>query len=487
MPTSHRGLPPPAGMPLPAHSPTSNQSQMPDRWQHGSEETQRTFLQAKSDEERRRQEEERTRQESFRLEIRRTELEMLREAFRGGIPPHLVPIIFTGGGAFAGTSAEWANQYMSQLNHNQQQMLQGNIVSPPDSRLESRLLTATEHPTPKSGSLSSLTHTPAQPISSHVSPRPAQNLHHSTASTPNSYSTFGSGLPSTRNHTQLTHTADLPRSSLPRINTNDVHVQPPPQGPPPGLPMQLSGIPPPTQPLGQISASHQVSQQSNLQPQLPPESSRRAEGSPLFFHHWQPPSTQASYAPLASTSPASGKNMDSSLSSSQAYAAGSDSSHSPKKRKITSSSQAPQPSFAAAPPPGSQATSVASYSPGSNTKRRSINSTLNRPRSDSGSTRGYEPYPKNPPPRPRRSDAGGLAGDSSGSTSQFSISHMTSSDASPVMHLRESASNPHGNVLQESSIPHPPFEAGPESRPEHRTHKETESSTGHNATPARDF
>ncbi|KAK6346976.1 hypothetical protein TWF696_007071 [Orbilia brochopaga] len=486
MPASHRGLPPPAGMPLPVHSPTSNQSQIPDRWQHGSEETQRTFLQAKSDEERRRQEEERTKQESFRLEIRRTELEMLREAFRGGIPPHLVPIIFTGGGAFAGTSAEWANQYMSQLSHNQQQMLQGNIVSPPDSRLESRLLTAADHPTPKSGSLSSLTHTPAQPISSHVSPRPAQSLHQSATSTPSSYPAFSGGLSSTRNHTPLTHTSELPRSSLPRINTNDVHVQPPPQGPPPGLPMQLSGIPP-AQPMGQISTSHQSSQQHNIQPQLPPEPSRRPESSPLFFHHWQPPSTQASYAPLASTSPGSGKMEPSSLSSGQAYAAGSDSSHSPKKRKITNNNQVSQPAFTAGSASGSQAVSAASYSPGSGSKRRSINTPPNRPRSDSGSTRGYEPYPKNPPPRPRRSDVGGIVGDSGGSTSQFSISHMTSSDASPPMPPRESTANHHNNALQEPSIPHPPFEAGPEARPEHRPHKENESSASHHPPPTREF
>ncbi|KAF3917404.1 hypothetical protein ABW21_db0205377 [Orbilia brochopaga] len=486
MPTSHRGLPPPAGMPLPTHSPPSNQTQIPDRWHSGSEETQRTFFQAKSDEEKRRQEEEKTRQESFRLEIRRTELEMLREAFRGGIPPHLVPIIFTGGGALAGTSAEWANQYMSQLNHNQQQLLQGNLVSPPDSRLEPRLLTSAEHPTPKSGSLSSLTHTPAQPISSHVSPRPAQSLHQSATSTPNSYPTFSGGLASTRNHTPLTHTSDLPRSSLPRINTNDVHVQPPPQGPPPGLPMQLSGIPPPVQPLGQVSTSQQPSQQHNIQSQHSQDSSRRPESSPLFFHHWQPPSTQASYAPLASTSPGSGK-MESSLPPGQAYTAGSDSSHSPKKRKITNNSQITQPLFTAGSAPGSQVNSVASYSPGSGSKRRSINSTPNRPRSDSGSTRGYEPYSKNPLPRPRRSDVGSITGDNGGSTSQFSISHMTSNDASPPIPPRESAQNPRSNALQESSISQPPFEAGPENRPDHRNYKENESSASHNTPSARDF
>ncbi|RVD89987.1 uncharacterized protein DFL_000970 [Arthrobotrys flagrans] len=318
MSTSHRGLPPPAAMALSGHSPSPNLNQLPDRWQHGSEETQRSFLQAKSDEEKRRQEEERTKQENYRLEIRRTELEMLREAFRGGIPPQLVPMIFTGGGgALASTSAEWANHYISQLNHNQQQLLQGNVVSPPDSRL----LTATEHQTPKSSGLSSISQTPVQSqTTSNVPSGTANSLHHSGSS---SYSPFGaSGLIHTRNHAQQIHTSEPPRSSLPRINTNEIHVQPSPQGPPPGLNMQLSGIPPPSQTPTQGSIAHQHSQ-GHVSQTGPSEPHRQSESSPIFFHHWQPPATQPSAsAPVASTSPASGKNIESSPFSNQPYASG---------------------------------------------------------------------------------------------------------------------------------------------------------------------
>ncbi|KAF3272892.1 hypothetical protein TWF970_009912 [Orbilia oligospora] len=445
MSTSHRGLPPPAAMALSGHSPSSNLNQLPDRWQHGSEETQRSFLQAKSDEEKRRQEEERTKQENYRLEIRRTELEMLREAFRGGIPPQLVPMIFTGGGgALASTSAEWANHYISQLNHNQQQLLQGNVVSPPDSRLESRLLTATEHQTPKSSGLSSISQTPAQSqAASNVPPGAAHNLHHAGSGS-SSYSPFGSsGLVATRNHAQQIHTSEPPRSSLPRINTNEIHVQPPPQGPPPGLNMQLSGIPPPSQTPTQNLIAHQTPQ-SHISQTGPSESHRQPESSPIFFHHWQPPTTQPSTsAPATSISPASGKNIESSPFSNQPYASGSS---------------------------------------GNANKRRGVNPTHNRHRSDSGSARGYEPYPKNLNSRPRRSDAGG---DGVGVTGHFSISHMTGRESSPEIARRESTTKPPGGPHQESPLLHQQYQAGPDSRLESHRRKEREGSESHGGPAGR--
>ncbi|KAK6507350.1 hypothetical protein TWF481_005787 [Arthrobotrys musiformis] len=480
MSASHRGLPPPAAMALSGHSPSSNLNQLPDRWQHGSEETQKSFLQAKSDEEKRRQEEERTKQENYRLEIRRTELEMLREAFRGGIPPQLVPMIFTGGGgALASTSAEWANHYISQLSHNQQQLLQGNVVSPPDSRLESRLLTATEHQTPKSSGLSSIAQTPAQSqTTSNIPAGTAHGLHHSGSS---SYSPFGpSGTIPTRNHAQQIHTSEPPRSSLPRINTNEIHVQPSPQGPPPGLNMQLSGIPPPTQTPPQGLISHQTSQSHSSQVG-PSESHRQPESSPIFFHHWQPPATQSSTsAPVASTSPASGKNVESSPFSNQPYASGNESSHSPKKRKLASGGYSFQPATTTNPIPSVQANTFSSFSPGSSgnaNKRRGVNPTHNRHRSDSGSARGYEPYPKSLNARPRRSDAGGEGG--SGTTSHFSISHMAGRESSPEITRRESMTKPPGSSHQESPISHQQYQAGTDSRLDNHARKEMEGSESH--------
>ncbi|KAK6336583.1 hypothetical protein TWF718_009385 [Orbilia javanica] len=484
MSSSHRGLPPPAAMALSGHSPSSNLNQLPDRWQHGSEETQRSFLQAKADEEKRRQEEERTKQENYRLEIRRTELEMLREAFRGGIPPQLVPMIFTGGGgALASMSAEWASHYISQLNHNQQLLLQGNVVSPPDSRLESRLLTTAEHQTPKSSGLSSISQTPAQ---SQITPNvPSGTTHNPHHSGPSTYPPFGAaGLIPTRNHAQHIHTSEPPRSSLPRINTNEIHVQPSPQGPPPGLNMQLSGIPPPpSQPPTQGLIAHQTSQ-SHIPQTGPSETNRQSESSPIFFHHWQPPATQPSApAPVASTSPASGRNVESSPFSNQPYASGNESSHSPKKRKVASSSggHSFQSLAATNPTPSVQANTFSPFSPGSSgntNKRRGVNPTHNRHRSDSGSNRGYEPYTKNPNSRPRRVEAGGDGG-GGGSTSHFSISHMTGREPSPEIARRESTAKPPGGPHQEPPLSHQQYQAGPDSRLDNHARKEMEGSESH--------
>lgn len=65
-----------------------------ERWV-GTDETLRAALTAHSSSSARRAEEERTRQEYYRLETRRVEYELLREAFRGGIHPSLIPQLFT--------------------------------------------------------------------------------------------------------------------------------------------------------------------------------------------------------------------------------------------------------------------------------------------------------------------------------------------------------------------------------------------------------
>ena len=81
MATQHRGLPPPAAMTLPDPTRVQHQSLPPNigpmpgpppQW-HGSEDSMRDWLSAKSEEDKRRQEEEKTRQEELRLEQRRVE------------------------------------------------------------------------------------------------------------------------------------------------------------------------------------------------------------------------------------------------------------------------------------------------------------------------------------------------------------------------------------------------------------------------------
>jgi hypothetical protein len=112
MGSQHRGLPPPSAMTLPdpGRGPPPMSSSLgqlppaPTQWQ-GAEDGMKNWLAAKAEEERRKQEEEKTRQETLRLEQRKVEQSMLRESMQGGVPPHLVPIIFAGigGGNLANT------------------------------------------------------------------------------------------------------------------------------------------------------------------------------------------------------------------------------------------------------------------------------------------------------------------------------------------------------------------------------------------------
>ncbi|KAG7126162.1 hypothetical protein HYQ44_001202 [Verticillium longisporum] len=89
----------------------------PPQWQ-GAEESMRSWLTAKAEEDRRKQEEERTKQESLRLEQRRIEADMLRTSLQGGIPPPIVPLVFAGmGGAVSPTALDIAQQYIASQGH----------------------------------------------------------------------------------------------------------------------------------------------------------------------------------------------------------------------------------------------------------------------------------------------------------------------------------------------------------------------------------
>lgn len=170
---SHRGLPPPSamglGQPLPpgvgSHLPPPPGSSIgqgapppappasqglqqqglgqhlgqlppPPGWQ-GSEDSMRAWLQAKAEEEKRKQEEERTNQERLRLEQRRTEYDILRASLQGGIPPPMVPVVFAGmgGGNLPPSALEWAQQFTySQAQHGPPQQLLPGPASPEHRR-----------------------------------------------------------------------------------------------------------------------------------------------------------------------------------------------------------------------------------------------------------------------------------------------------------------------------------------------------------------
>ena len=333
MPTSHRGLPLPAAMELPQPKQTAPafgqslfsqppaQTPAPPQRLQGAEDPNRNWLEAKAEEDKLRQEEEKTRQEGLRLELRKVEQEMLRTSLSGGIPPHMIPLVFTGmGGAnpnLVNTTLGWAQHYIAQAHQLQQEQLQQQqhyqrqqqAIGPhphssPELRRESRqvgqIYGQSQHPIPVP-----LLSTPIGPGSQ----QPAGFL----PSYPMSPGRSRSQLPG-----PATLSRPPPSSELPRLNTGEMHIHQLPQGPP-----------------GQLS--HLLHQPQSANPS-------QQESHSIYFHHWQPPISQAS---------TSGDNQLSTpiadpqiISSPYMYVADVLAS-SPRKRKA----QGPQ---QAAPPPSSQ-------------------------------------------------------------------------------------------------------------------------------------
>ncbi|KAL5340084.1 hypothetical protein BJX70DRAFT_362116 [Aspergillus crustosus] len=105
MDSSRGGLPRPSTLTLPppdvgfattsSNTATQQLPPPPSQWQN-SDDAMHHWLRAKAEEDRRKQEEEKTRQETLRLEQRRVEQSMLRDSLTGGVPPHIIPLIFAG-------------------------------------------------------------------------------------------------------------------------------------------------------------------------------------------------------------------------------------------------------------------------------------------------------------------------------------------------------------------------------------------------------
>ncbi|KAI1388811.1 uncharacterized protein F4822DRAFT_429429 [Hypoxylon trugodes] len=303
MSAPHRGLPLPAAMTLaqppppapgPPHPPApgpplhsqvgpapSPHSQvlgaLPPPPPHQSEDTMRSWLQAKAEEEKRKQEEEKTRQENLRLEQRRLEYEMLRTSLDRGIPPPMVPVVFAGmsGGPLPQVAMEWAQQYLA----------------PPQQAHTAQIM-------PAQGGLSPETRRESQPYGGqqYAATIGVPSTPGSGAGAQASFVPYpGPGSPRPRAHTLSMGGAvgrPLGSSALPRLSTGEG-----PTGP--------SGIPHPAHALTQQQAQPQQDTQSPS----------------IYFHHWQPPTTQG------------GSNQP-----------GTPSVESPKKRKATGPQQA-------APPP----------------------------------------------------------------------------------------------------------------------------------------
>ncbi|KAF2793316.1 hypothetical protein K505DRAFT_244694 [Melanomma pulvis-pyrius CBS 109.77] len=373
MGTPHRGLPPPSAMTLPdpGRGPPITPSlgslpPAPPQWQ-GAEDGMKNWLMAKTEEDKRKQEEEKTRQEGLRLEQRKIEQSMLRESMQGGVPPHLVPMIFAGigGGNLANMTADWIQQYTVQLQSSQQQQQQqaqahGQSQLSPELRRETRLigqvppgLYGGTPQTPQSG-------LPPAPV------LPGQSLQAQPQHGAFSSTSYASGNMSPR--ARAAHPSGAPtsaprpppQSQLPRLTTNEMHIQQPPVAP------------------------------SNVQ-QLQPQPAQQEQSSPsIYFHHWVPPTSQqeksASGNPPATPS---GKYKASPSfpprQRAASHASDPDYTSSPKKRKAQGGHPAQPPPTSAPQPYTSPSFSHVSTSSTSTPGRRGHA----RARSDA-STRGGE-------------------------------------------------------------------------------------------------
>ncbi|KAL6885215.1 hypothetical protein HDV57DRAFT_526816 [Trichoderma longibrachiatum] len=281
MSASHRGLPPPAAMTLPPQQPpsvgpppppshhaqqqqapppplplaqSSHQAQPwpslsaglpppPQQWQ-GAEESMRTWLQAKTEEERTRQEEEKTRQETLRLEQRKIEMDILRASLGGGIPPPMIPLVFAGmgsGGTLPQAALEWAQQFMAPAQGHHPQLLPPQRPHSPD------------HSREPVGHGGMYTTSPAQAT-------PAQG--------PGGY-------------------AQYPASpSRPRGQTISGVI-----GRPMGMASNMVGVANPPQHPGQGPPSAMPPYQGHAHTQS--QSSQHDTSPSIYFHHWQPPATQS--------------------------------------------------------------------------------------------------------------------------------------------------------------------------------------------------
>lgn len=242
-PPSHHPPPPPPPPPVPqpvvlgpSHPQRDSWGQLPpppQQWQ-GSEDSMRHWLQARAEDDKRRQEEERTRQESLRLEQRKVEMDMLRTSLSGGIPPPMVPLVFTGmasAGVLPQAALEWAQQFMPLSQVPRTQIMSSQRPASPEHQqdIQYHALPTTQPPAPPG------------------------------------YAYFGSP---TRPRGQTVSGA----TGRPTI-------------PPPGLSTNLAQ---PGHGAGSGVSSHPHMQQAQY-------SQHESQASPsIYFHHWQPPSSQTS-------------------------------------------------------------------------------------------------------------------------------------------------------------------------------------------------
>ncbi|KAF1979545.1 hypothetical protein BU23DRAFT_100446 [Bimuria novae-zelandiae CBS 107.79] len=348
MGTPHRGLPPPSAMTLPEPARGSSVSQpmgalppAPAQWQ-GAEDGMKNWLAAKAEEEKRRQEEERTRQEDLKVQQRQIEQSMLRESLQGGVPPHLIPMIFAGmgGGSLANVSADMLRDHQLELQAAQRQaQAQAQAQLSPELRRETRLIGQTQpgayggQPQTPQTVLPPTAVLPGQPL-------PSQPQHGAFSQSPYTAGNMSPRARAAQVGAPTSAPRPPPQSQLPRLTTNEMHIQQPP------------------------AASSNVQQLQQTQ-----SSQQEQQSSPsIYFHHWVPPNSQQEKS-----------------TSGNPPATPSDYTSSPKKRKAQGGHAAPPPPTTAPPTYTSPSFSHVSTSSTSTPGRRGHT----RARSDA-STRGPE-------------------------------------------------------------------------------------------------
>ncbi|EEP82368.1 conserved hypothetical protein [Uncinocarpus reesii 1704] len=350
--SAHRNLPS-MTMALPAinQMPASVAQLSSSQWQH-SEDSTRLWLQAKAEEDRRRQEEERTRQESLKLDQRKIEQAMLRDSLQAGVPAYMIPFIFTGLG---GGNMQWAQQYISQMSASTSRPQQQIPASPylqsiPQQQPEEYHQPQQPRPAPQTlpiqqqapsqgqqpalevprdnrmippnpyAASRSVPPPVARPPVQQTPPSPAQNVY--TRVPPPGQSNPTPAAPPTQ-----------PTPSLSRINSTEMHIPPPPQNSGTRAPATTSSRTPHPQQNASIKA----------------EAQQQAQSSPsIYFHHWVPPSNPNT---------PSGKSPN--ISPNTGHPAShlrSEYQNSPRKRKAQGNHQPP-------PPPTSQFNDSSSTDP----------------------------------------------------------------------------------------------------------------------------
>lgn len=329
----------------------------------------RNWLAARAEEEKRKQEEERTRQETLRLEQRKIEQNMLRDSLQGGVPPPMIPFIYTGvGGHLANVSVEWLQQYAGQLQVAQQQIQQ---TSPDIRRDQGRLIGP---PPPPQYSVAQPTQQQVLP-SQHTEQPPLQ---------PGPIQTTFSAYQAAPGRPQQT---SAPRSAthtqLPRLTTNEMYVH---QAPQPGA-----------------GSAHPLQQSQIVQQQ-----DQQSSSPSIYFHHWVPPGESKGGNNPPQT-PASKGDPHSAHPSSIHESEFRDS---PRKRKAQGGHQANPP-----PSAGPQYTSP-SFSTTSSTSGRKLGHTRtrsnaspdrhsdNRPDSRRENPGAPPPPPQQPPSRSSQPESG---------------------------------------------------------------------------------